>query len=338
MFKHLFLSIAIAFLTAQLGYAQKTDTVTLYNGDRITCEVIGLSKGKLTVKTSDMSKLSIKWLRVASLETLHKFEITLNDHSIYLGAFKKDSAGIATIEFGAFAEHIPLRDITSLVQINSKFWRQLNGYIDAGYSYTHGNQNFQFNSSGELERRTQRFSNKLEYSSIISDNSQTISKRQNGDYSFQVFHKRTIFSIYNIAWEQNTELGITNRASINARFGFSPIDNKINLLDISAGILLNREFSNDQTVTNNTEGIIDISYDFFLFTKPNIDLTTSIVLYPSFTVKDRIRSNYDFRVRWEVFNNFTLNFKYFFSLDNKPPSERAITFDYGINTSIGYTF
>lgn len=40
--------------------AQKTDTVTLYNGDRITCEIKSLSKGKLYVKTSDMSKVYIK--------------------------------------------------------------------------------------------------------------------------------------------------------------------------------------------------------------------------------------------------------------------------------------
>lgn len=330
--------MAVLLLSIKSVYAQKTDTVTLYNGDRITCEVINLSKGKLTVKTSDMSKLSIKWIRVASLETLHKFEITLNDHSVYLGSFKKDTVGIATIQFGAFVENVALTGITSLVQINSNFWQQLNGFIDAGYSYTHGNNNFQFNSSGEIERRTRKFLNKLEYSSIISDNSQNISKRQNGDYTFQVFHKRTIFSIYNISWEQNTELGITNRASINARFGFSPVGNNINLFDISVGVLLNREFSNEQTVTNNTEGIIDISYDFFVFTKPNIDLSTNIVLYPSFTVKNRIRSNYDIRIRWEVFNNFTLNFRYFFSQDNKPPAADAIKFDYGINTSIGYTF
>ncbi|VAW29560.1 hypothetical protein MNBD_BACTEROID06-1092, partial [hydrothermal vent metagenome] len=79
-------------------------------------------------------------------------------------------------------------------------------------------------------------------------------------------------------------------------------------------------------------------YDFFMFTKPNIDLTTSLVAYPSFTVKKRIRAEYNFRVRWEVFSSFTLNFKYYFTYDNKPPAVDALTFDYGINASIGYTF
>ena len=107
---------------------------------------------------------------------------------------------------------------------------------------------------------------------------------------------------------------------------------------MSSGILINREVSNEQVGTNNMEGIINVTYDLFIFTKPNIDLTTSIILYPSFTVKKRVRSDFDFRVRWEVFNNFTLNFKYYFNFDNKPPSADAVEFDYGINTSIGYTF
>ncbi len=338
MNKFLFTYLAISLLTINLAYTQKTDTVTLYNGDRITCEVKSLSKGKLSVKTSDMSKLSIKWTKIESIETRHQFEITLTDHSVYFGTFSKDSAGVAVINFGVFKEKMPLTDITSLTQINANFWQQLNGNFDAGYSFTKGNQNLQFNSSGEVERRTKKNLNKLEYSSIISNNSQSVSKKQNAGYIFQIFHKKSIFSIYNISWEQNTELGVENRASVNARFGFSPIDNKTNVLYISAGLLQNREYSSEQDITNNTEAIINASYDFFIFTKPNIDLTTSIELYPSFTVKNRLRSEYNFRLRWEVFNNFTLNFKYYFTQDNKPPTVDALKFDYGINTSIGYTF
>ncbi len=318
--------------------AQKTDTVTLYNGDRITCEVINLSKGKLHVKTSDMSRLSIKWAKVASIETLHQFEITLKDHSVYFGKFNKGMPGTAMVSFGAFQELISLHEITSLEQINSKFWKQINGSFDAGLSYTRGNENLQFNSSGEIKHRTKRFLNMLSYTSVITDNAQRLSKKQDGGYTLKAFHKKSFFTIYNISWEQNTELGIENRASSNARFGFTPIDDSSNLLDFSVGVALNREFDSERNATNNTEGIINITYDFFMFTKPDIDLTTSLVAYPSFTVKNRFRSEFNFRMRWKVFSNFTLNFKYYFTYDNKPPAVEALNFDYGINTSIGYSF
>jgi len=313
------LPIIFFLLSLSQGFAQKIDTVSLYNGDKVTCEIINLSKGKLYVKTSDMGKLHIKWGKISSIETLHKFEIVLNDHSVYFGKFNKGMPGSAMVSFGVFQELISLHEITSLVQVNSKFWKQLNGSFDA-------------------EHRTKKFLNTLSFTSIITENSQKQSKKQDGGYTLKAFHKKSIFSLYNISWEQNTELGIENRASSNARIGFTPIDNSANLLDISAGLVLNREFDSEENATNNTEGIINVTYDFFLFTKPDIDLTTSLVVFPSFTVKRRLRSDFNFRMRWKVFSNFTLNFKYYFTYDNKPPTVGALTFDYGINTSIGYTF
>ena len=324
-----------------LANAQKSDTVTLYNGDRITCEIISLSKGKLYVKTSDMSKVYIKWVKIAHIETIEQFEITLKNHTTYFGKFSKgsdSSEGLALIKFGVFQEFIPLIESTSFTQINAKFWKQLEGTIDAGYSYTNGNDNLQFNSNGEVKHRTKKFLNKLEYDAVISDNSQVVSRKQNGGYTLQAFLANSRFSVLNVSWEQNTELGIENRVLTNVRLGFSPVDNSVNLLEISGGLLLNREFSSEGNATNNTEGIIDLTYDLFIFTKPNIDITTSIVAYPSFTVKNRFRSDFNFRVRWEIFNNFTLNFKYYFAADNKPPSVGALKFDYGINTSFGYSF
>ncbi|MCF6359858.1 MAG: DUF481 domain-containing protein [Cyclobacteriaceae bacterium] len=335
-----FLATYIIIFTLSISWvrAQKTDTVTLFNGDRITCEIINLSKGKLHIKTSDMSNINITWAKISSIESTHKYEIILNDHSVYYGKFSKGIPGTSMVSFGVFQELVSLQEITSLVQINSSFWKQLNGSLDAGFSYTKGNDNLQFNSSGEIKHRSERFLNTLNYNSVITENSQRLSKKQDGGYSLKAFHKKSSFSIYNIVWEQNTELGIENRASLNVRFGLTPIDNSSNLLDISAGLLLNREFDSEQNATNNTEGIINITYDFFLFTKPDIDLTTSLIVYPSFTVKNRLRSEYNFRVRWKVFHNFTLNFKYYFTYDNKPPTEGALTFDYGVNTSIGYSF
>lgn len=70
---------------------------------------------------------------------------------------------------------------------------------------------------------------------------------------------------------------------------------------------------------------MNVTYDFFMFTDPDIDITSSIIIYPSFTIKSRFRSDFNFRVRWEIFNNFTLNLKYYFNYDNQPPSVDAYT-------------
>ena len=54
----LFLILVVPMIT----FAAKTDTLTMNNDDRVTCEIKSLSFGRLTVKTSDMGTLSVKWL------------------------------------------------------------------------------------------------------------------------------------------------------------------------------------------------------------------------------------------------------------------------------------
>ena len=60
--------------------------------------------------------------------------------------------------------------------------------------------------------------------------------------------------------------------------------------------------------------------------------------FPSFTVKDRIRSNLNAKITWEVFSDFTLGMTYWFNSDSKPAEANALNFDWGYTTSIGYKF
>lgn len=336
--KYIFIATALLFLTIDFAKAEKSDTVTLYNGDRITCEVKSLTNGKLYVKTSDMGKLYIKWTEIAHVETKDKYEITLKDKSIAFGKLTKSEPGLSIIKFGIFEQKVNLLDITSLVQIKETFKQQLSGNFDAGLSYTQGNQNLQFNSSAQLTHRSEKFLNQIHYDGVISITPISESRNQSSGYLFQAYLKNSFFTFLNVTWEQNTELGIENRVLTNAGTGYSLLDNSINRFDIAIGMLLNREYTYEQTSSNNTEGIAYLNYDLFVFTKPDIDISTTLVGYPSFTVKGRFRSTFNFKMRWEIFNNFTLNVKYYYNYDNKPPSVNAIPFDYGINTSVGYTF
>ena len=49
------------------SFAQKTDVVTLLNGDKITGEVKYLRVGILTYKTDNMETVSIQWNKIKSI-------------------------------------------------------------------------------------------------------------------------------------------------------------------------------------------------------------------------------------------------------------------------------
>src|SRR5580765_4577289 len=53
----------------------KTDVVTLRNGDRVTGDIVKLSRGRLEVRTNDVGTVNIEWDKVAKVEAARYFEV-----------------------------------------------------------------------------------------------------------------------------------------------------------------------------------------------------------------------------------------------------------------------
>src|ERR1022692_1567547 len=71
-----------AMLFVPLALARpKTDTVTLVNGNDITCEIRSLRRDVLTAKTDSLSTVAIRWQDVTRVRSEVPFEIILTDGS-----------------------------------------------------------------------------------------------------------------------------------------------------------------------------------------------------------------------------------------------------------------
>ena len=70
--------------------AQKTDIVTLANGDRITGEVSSLSRGQLEYKTDDTGTLYIEWDKIATVTSTGQFEVGTSDGRRFVGSLRTD--------------------------------------------------------------------------------------------------------------------------------------------------------------------------------------------------------------------------------------------------------
>jgi len=326
-------------LAPMLSKGQKTDTVTFYNGDRAVCEIKSLTQGKLLIKTVAMGTISVEWRKVSNVVSNKHFEIILSDHSTFFGRIDGvDSLREATLTFGIFVQNVPLKDIVGLNPINKKFWAEIDGSLSMGLSFTHGTQNFQFNSSGDVSYRTSRSVHSISFNTNISENPSVSSRKQDAGYRYQLYYKNRVYNALDLRWEQNTELGINSRVISTLSVGYSPIENSINVFSIEVGGSGNREFTTEGAESNNVEGLLRLSYDLFIFANPKIFINILSETFPSFTVDGRIRSNLDSKITWEVFNDFTLTMSYWFNSDTKPASETALNFDWGTTTSIGYKF
>jgi hypothetical protein len=329
----------ILLLASFIAKSQKTDTVAFFNNDRAICEIKNLQQGKLLISTVAMGTISVEWRKVSDVKSNRQFEIVLSDHSTFYGRIDGvDSMREATLAFGIFVQQVPLKDIVELKPIRENFWKKLDGSLSFGFSYTKGTENLQLNSSGDISYRTKRSVHSVSYNINISENTTTLSKKQDAGYRYQLYYKKRIYNALDVRWEQNTELGIGSRVISTLSVGYSPIANNFNVLSAEAGGSGNNEITTEGSSTYNMEGLIRLSYDLFIFANPKIFINIQSEMFPSFTVKDRIRSNLDAKITWEVFSDFTLSTSYWFNSDNKPANTDALTFDWGTTASIGYTF
>src|SRR4029453_17665742 len=54
-------AVLVVWTTAAIGAQGKTDVVTLANGDRITGEVVRVTRGRLEFSTDDVGTLYLEW-------------------------------------------------------------------------------------------------------------------------------------------------------------------------------------------------------------------------------------------------------------------------------------
>ncbi len=326
-------------LVPLLSTAQKTDTIIFYNGDRAICEIQGLKQGKLNIRTVAMGTISVEWRKISSVNSSKYFEIVLSDHSTFYGRINGvDSLRNANLHFGIFVQSVPLMDIVALNPISKNFWAELDGSLSVGFSFTRGTENLQLNSSGDVTYRNSRTVHTVSFNSNVSANRSGSSEKQDAGYRFQYYYKKRVYNALDLRWERNTELGIDSRLITTLSMGYNPVENSFNVFSVELGGSANREFSTEDSVSNNVEALLRVGYDLFIFTNPKIFLNIKSETFPSFTVDGRLRSNIDAKITWEIFNDFTLSMAYWGNYDSRPVSESTLTFDWGTSTTIGYNF
>ena len=69
MFRTLSPFILLALLLPRAAQARKTDTIHLFNGDKLVGEIQDLQPGLLRVKTDYMASMHIEWDRIRTLPT-----------------------------------------------------------------------------------------------------------------------------------------------------------------------------------------------------------------------------------------------------------------------------
>ncbi|MCK5210939.1 MAG: DUF481 domain-containing protein [Cyclobacteriaceae bacterium] len=333
----------IALLFSFPVLSQKTDRVLLDNNDWITGEIKKMDYGKISFKTDAAGTIQIKWDRIYQIKSDKYFEIGLGRGVMYYGSLDvtEDDEKYKIMVITEEEElEIDMNRIVEITPIKNKFWGKIDGNIDIGYSYTKGSDVKQWNSSFRLDYRPANAITTISANSIFTEQPERdATTKQDISLSYKYLMKNNLAYTGFTAMQQNSELGIRLRSSLGVGLSKNWFRSNMQRFITTLGVIVNRENSSDDTQgSTNFEGLVRMEYRVFRYRDPEVDVTSYIDFYPSFTIKDRYRTDLDIKVKFEVFNDFYIGFTFYHNLDTKPPESAASKSDWGINSSIGYSF
>jgi len=345
------LAVVLAFLLCSNASArEKTDIVWMSNGDRVTGEVVRLQHGKLELHTDSIGDVWVEWNDISRIESEHHFQFERTDGTRITGTIEKSSDQERLTVIGEF-ETISFthENVVRISQIEDTFWEGLQGSLTMGYSFTKASDVAQGNLGFRATHRNEIRSWTIDGSTIItSDQADENTQRSNLSLSTTRFRNNRWFNSYLMGFESNDELRLNLRTSIGAGLGRYLIQTNTSELSLMGGLLgtaenLNPEDDGDPMTRSTSsqesvEGMFGVDYSRYIFDDPSVDLSVSLFAFPSITQSGRTRAQFDVNLRWELIHDLFWDLTYYNTFDSDPPSGSTSTNDYGIVTSVGYSF
>lgn len=320
---------------------QKNDTIYLNDGDRITGELKKLEYGLVTLKTDAMQTVYISLDKIYTAYSSKQFEFRTTSGFRYFGSIlNSEVPGTIFVLIENDTIPKPLWDIVQITSIKDRFWQKIDGSVDMGLSYTKASDVFQFSLNATVTYRTQNYSTRLDLSNILSsDNENEFSTNRNLGLNVTRYLPGKWSASVQTNGQQNTELDLDYRILFGFAGGYDLVRNNSQRLYAISGLMANRERTIETSATsNNLELLTGIHYKWFRYNQPKIDITAGFDIFPSLTSGGRVRMEFDLNSRVEVLKDVFLSLTVYDSFDNNTSSGGTSKNDWGVITSLGYSF
>ena len=335
--------VALMLLTwAGTATADKTDVVHLRNGDRVTCEIKNLERGRLKVSTDTMSTVYIEWKEIARITSKELYIIEMEDGSRAQGTLAETATdGELLLQRADGEQAVPMTTIVWLdpLKLDEVIVKRWDGSVSAGFDATKANNDTSLSASFDARRRAVDF--QLNFSGSVYSRSQ-----DDADNSLRADFTTFYRGLLEDRWywagvgglERTDELGIDLRSLIGAGYGRFLMQTGRTLWSVTGGLaVVNEQRAGDQDAETNVEAFLGTDYEFFTYDTPKTTLTTSLTVFPSLTDSGRVRGQLDFGLRRELITDLFVEISLYESYDSDPPEEGENN-DWGIVTGLGYTF
>jgi len=339
-----FLLILLALTAA---YA---DTVVVDSGDRLHGEIEKLEGGKLFLKTPYAGSIRIDWNQVVEIESDASYQVETEGGLRLRGAMRRQ--GDYVVVGGGDADNAPNHEafataVTGIVRMENDelpgFWETLDGTVGVGYTFTRGNSDqTQASLTARGNYRHDGYTLRGDLNSIFAeiDDSERQS-RHALNTRFDRYLSPNSFAFAIAAFERNDRQQLDLRSRVGGGFGWKVIQERDRTFDLLGGFTLtNEQFraeEGDLLPRKSTgEGLLGFEWRSTRFW--GIELSTRLTAHPNLVQTGRYRIEYDSGAAIPLIAGFTWNVNLFDRYDNRPPREELERNDYGMVSSLGFSF
>ncbi len=319
----------------------KTDVVIFKNGDRLTGEVKSLERGHMRFKTDATDTISIEWDEVAYLSSDHNIQVETLLGARYLGTLVRSEERFNVIvETNEGPIKLNNTQVVKMTPIEEKGLSRLDGDVTFGYNFAKADESTQMNVGVDVEMRSEIRILSLKFDATLTDStSNEPNQRESLALDFKRLLRDRWFWSSGISFDRNDELGIDMRSSLSGGGGRILRQTDHSAIILEGGLKGTREDLAGITADEQTlEAYGMVSWDWFRFDTPELDLSTSLEVIPNLTDTGRVRGELDIELKWEMIEDLFWQLSYYNSYDSDPATAGAEKNDYGIITSLGYKF
>jgi Protein of unknown function, DUF481 len=318
---HIFLLALFWACLCSAAHAKRKDVVIMNNGDHFTGEVKRLQNGLLYVETDYVSgSVGLDWNQVESVQSTATYRIVLNNGKRLEGRIEKVSGEKAKeadflIREATEEVQVPSVEIVSIETKKPTFWRQLQGAIDLGYSFTSGNSQTALNVNTSAAYRTAGWEAATAFDSTFGGQAgASKTNRQDLQLTFAKFLNRNSYLLALSDFLHSSQLSwLAGLVFVDESF------------DTKAG----------QPSGQHAEGLLGLQYSLVRFKFGEFD--SQLLTFPGLTDTGRIRVTTNNSINIKLTNNFHFAFTFWDNFDSRPPMT-AKRNELGVSSGIGWSF
>jgi len=219
------------------------------------------------------------------------------------------------------------------------FIDRLDGYVSAGLDMAKASDRRSIDLAGGLSARTRVRAWALDGSVNLTDDSAgETSERYQLQGNYRQFHRDRNFYLGFGGFERNTELDLNLRTMAGGGYGRYFVQNNHSEWLAGLGLAYSHENYTGGETFDSVEGVLTTSFKVFRYDFPETDIGGSLTLLPSLTKSGRYRAEADLRAKYEFIDDLYFELKVYGSYDSEPPLADSEQSDYGLTTSLGYSF